>query len=193
MALAAVLALAGTTALTVAATHQNAPPPVPPATAAGTLTPTRTAPALPDGPPPTPTTLDIPDIDVHTPLDPLTLDDQGALAPPDRPDHAGWYTTTPAWTNPIVITGHVDYTNIGPAVFYRLGDLRPGQHITLTTTDHHTRTYTINAVRTYPKDAFPTEDVYGPTTTPQLRLITCSNWNPAEHTYTANTIVYATL
>ena len=31
----------------------------------------------------------------------------------------------------------------------------------------------VTAVEQYPKDAFPTEEVYGPTPTPELRLITC--------------------
>ncbi|WP_404813982.1 sortase domain-containing protein [Kitasatospora fiedleri] len=82
---------------------------------------------------------------------------------------------------------------VGPAVFYRLGELHPGQRLTLTTTDRHTRTYTIDAVRSYAKDDFPTQQVYGPTSTPQLRLITCGDWDAEARAYRANTIAFATL
>ncbi|WP_158585515.1 sortase domain-bontaining protein [Kitasatospora sp. SolWspMP-SS2h] len=193
MALPPACALAGSLALSFAATHQNTPPTAPAPSAAGTITPADAPPSQPAGPPPTPTALDIPDIGLHADLDPLTTDGNGVLQPPDRPDRAGWYTTAATWQSPLVLTGHVDYPHTGPAVFYHLGDLRPGQRVTLTTTDHHNRTYTVDAVRSYAKDDFPTQQVYGPTSTPQLRLITCGDWDDQAHAYRANTIAFATL
>nr|WP_282203308.1 class F sortase [Kitasatospora fiedleri] len=112
VALAAACALAGVLALGFATTHQSTPPPAP--AAAGTPRPADAPPSRPPGPPPTPTGLDIPDIGVHTALDALTTDRDGVLQPPDRPDRAGWYTTAPAWQNPLVITGHVDYPASAP-------------------------------------------------------------------------------
>ena len=44
-----------------------------------------------------------------------------------------------------------------------------------------------------PKDNFPTEAVYGNTTAPQLRLITCGGVDHGAHTYKNNIIVYANL
>jgi hypothetical protein len=42
-------------------------------------------------------------------------------------------------------------------------------------------------------DGFPTLDVYGNTPDPELRLITCSDWNSRTHSYQGNAIVYAHL
>ena len=47
--------------------------------------------------------------------------------------------------------------------------------------------------RTYLKDHFPTDTVYGPTPDAELRLITCGGaFDPATHHYLSNIIVYAT-
>jgi hypothetical protein len=44
-----------------------------------------------------------------------------------------------------------------------------------------------------PKDNFPTEAVYGNTTAPQLRLITCGGVDHEAQSYKNNIIVYANL
>ena len=44
------------------------------------------------------------------------------------------------------------------------------------------------------KSAFPTEAVYGPTSDPELRLLTCGGaFDQAAHSYVDNVIVYAKL
>ncbi len=53
-----------------------------------------------------------------------------------------------------MIEGHLDYTS-GPSVFYRLGDLRPGQTVQVTRADHTTAVFTVDTVRRFPKNDFP--------------------------------------
>jgi LPXTG-site transpeptidase (sortase) family protein len=128
---------------------------------------------------------------VDSPLEPLHLDAHGALSTPSFP-HAGWYADGPAPgdVGPAVLAGHVD-SKSGPAVFYRLGDLRPGDIVRVQRSGRWL-TFKVVDVRRYPKDAFPTADVYGPTPDPQLRLITCSGeFDDARHSYRDNTVVYA--
>lgn len=44
----------------------------------------------------------------------------------------------------------------------------------------------------YPKDSFPTADVYGDTSEPELRLITCAGvWDTEASSHRDNTVVYA--
>ena len=44
----------------------------------------------------------------------------------------------------------------------------------------------------YPKDAFPTDRVYGPTAGPELRLITCGgSFDRSAGSYRDNTVVFA--
>jgi hypothetical protein len=45
----------------------------------------------------------------------------------------------------------------------------------------------------YPKDEFPTGQVYGPVPDAELRLITCGGtFDPVTGSYLANVVVYAT-
>jgi LPXTG-site transpeptidase (sortase) family protein len=138
-----------------------------------------------------PTRLRIPAIGVDSPLEPLHLDARGALTPPAFP-HAGWYADGPAPgdVGPAVIAGHVD-SSTGPAVFYRLGQLHPGDRVQVQRGERWLA-FRVVEVRRYPKNRFPTADVYGPTPDPQLRLITCSGtFDTTRHSYVDNTVVYA--
>lgn len=134
-------------------------------------------------------------IDVRaTPLEDLSLDADGALAAPVNPLRAGWYTggTVPGEVGPAVIAGHVD-SKTGPAVFYDLKDVDPGDKVTVTLTDRSATTFVVDRVLNTPKKGFPTDDVFGPTPDAQLRLITCGG--PYDRTiasYVDNTVVFAT-
>jgi len=142
-----------------------------------------------------PTRLDILSIGVHTSLLDLGLAADGTLQTPSKPLQAGWFhgSPTPGQAGPAVILGHVDSCATGPAVFYRPCALKPRQSIRVTRLDHTVAVFTVDAVRTFPKKTFPTLDVYGNTPDPELRLITCSDWNSHPHAYDGNTIVYAHL
>lgn len=161
--------------------------------AAATSTPTRTA-ALPRA---VPTALAVPAIDLRTEnLVRLGRTDSGRLEVPDRWQAVGWYTGGPApgQAGPAVMAGHVD-SDDGPAVFYRLGALKPGAKVKVRRADGKTATFTVYAVESHSKDAFPTEKVYGGTGgRPELRLITCGGtFNEATQHYEKNIVAYARL
>jgi sortase (surface protein transpeptidase) len=148
--------------------------------------------------PSVPVHLDIPAIGVSTSLMALGLNADGTIAvPPVRHDApAGWYRhlATPGEVGPAVILGHVDTARDGPAVFYRLRDLRPGDTITVRRLDGSTAVFTISQVTQYPKLAFPAEAVYGALDYPALRLITCGGtFDYIHRQYRGNVIVYAAL
>jgi hypothetical protein len=100
---------------------------------------------------------------------------------------------TPGQPGPSIIEGHVDSTS-GPSVFFRLGSIRPRDRIVVTRTDGSRLVFTVDAVRDYPKSAFPTQVVYGgDLRTPQLRLVTCSDFNTTTHHHEGNEVVFSTL
>jgi sortase (surface protein transpeptidase) len=139
-----------------------------------------------------PTRVRIPAIQVDSPLEDLTLDSAGALRAPIDYARAGWYAegTVPGDVGPAVIAGHVD-SHKGPAVFFRLYQLRPDD---LVQVQRGARWVIFRVVATarYPKDRFPTEEVYGPTPDAQLRLITCGGvFNKTRRSYVDNVVVYA--
>jgi len=138
----------------------------------------------------TPTRLVIPAIGVDTPLQSLGLDAHGQLLPPAGYDEAGWYALGPAPGDqgPAVLAGHVD-SKAGPAVFYRLRDLRPGAPVRVLRGGRWLDFQVVGTER-YAKASFPTARVYGPTPDAQLRLITCGGVFE-RGTYRDNLVVYA--
>jgi hypothetical protein len=154
------------------------------------------------GPPPgpalgasTPTHVDIPRIGVHSRLLSLGLERDGSLAVPSlsQAQLAGWYDKgpTPGERGPAVIVGHVD-TKKGPAVFFKLGRLKPGDKVDVTRKDGAVAAFTVDSVEHVPKAHFPTRRVYGEVGFAGLRLITCGG-DFDGHSYTGNTIVYGHL
>lgn len=195
------------------------PPPVPPRSAAaadrvhggsGHLAGDASATARRPWPPPTrypmpspipysmPVHVDIPAIGVHARVIPLGQNPDGSVAVPplSKPTQTSWYDRGPApgQAGPAALFGHVDSAWTGPAVFYRLGDLRPGESVGVTRADHAIAVFRVYSVALYPKDAFPTRRVYGFTADPELRLITCGGpFDPSTGSYLDNTVVFARL
>jgi hypothetical protein len=149
-------------------------------------------------PTPVPVRLRIPAIGVDTGLHRLGRAGDGTVEVPSgshKWDVAGWYAggTWPGDPGSAVILGHVDSTS-GPAVFYRLRDLRPGDRVEVARADGSRARFAVERVARYPKTRFPTDDVYYPTLTPELRLVTCGgSFDPVARSYRSNVIVFAKL
>jgi hypothetical protein len=140
-----------------------------------------------------PLTVTVPAIGVRSTLVPLRVDRAGVLQAPADFVHAGWYVggPTPGDPGPAVIAGHVD-SREGPAVFFRLRDLHPGDAVLVTRSDGRTARFGVVQVQRYPKNAFPMQRVYGPTPDRALRLITCGgSFDYARRSYRDNVVVYA--
>ena len=117
----------------------------------------------------------------------------GSLQVPTDFTRAGWFTggSVPGEPGPSVIAGHVDSWR-GPAVFFRLRDLRAGDPVTVRMSDGTTVRFRVDGVARYPKTAFPTEAVYGPVPGAALRLITCGGaFDRGARSYLDNIVVYA--
>ena len=158
---------------------------------------TRAAPADHSTPVPPPVHLEIPWIGVDTALIPLGLNPDGTVMvpPAEQGAPAGWYRhrASPGEPGPAVLLGHVD-SYLGPAVFSRLSDLRPGDGISVRRADGSVVAFVVESVRTHPKSDFPTEAVYGQTVDPVLRLLTCGGgFDRARRTYLSVVVVYAEL
>lgn len=107
----------------------------------------------------------------------------------------GWFRLGPApgQLGSAVILGHVDSFR-GPAVFFRLGDLRPGDSVSVSRSDGTIARFLVVSVATYPKTRFPTREVYGPHGYSGLQLVTCGGgFDPATGHYLSNVVVYTRL
>ena len=143
---------------------------------------------------PAPVSLTIPAIGVHTKLIRLGITAQGTLQVPTVTSVAGWYTGSPrpGEVGSSVIAGHID-SYLGPGIFYRLSDMRPGQRIYVRRANGTLAVFSVTAVQQYPKDRFPTSEVYGPAPDAELNLITCGGtFDYTTRSYLSNTVVYST-
>ena len=145
-----------------------------------------------------PVSVAIPAIGVRSRLLRLGLNPDGTIQVPSlvtSADEAAWYkySATPGQPGTAVIEGHVDSYH-GPAVFFRLGALRPGNRIEVTLADGVTAVFRVTGVRQYAKDEFPAKIVYGQAGYPALRLITCGgDFDTATGHYLSSVVVFASL
>ena len=192
-------------------TAESVRPPQPqPLAQTGAGTPTSPAPfedADLDGadPPPVagltrsaPTTISIPRIGVNAEIMRLGTNPDGTVQVPplDQAWLAGWYEPgpSPGEVGNAVIVGHVDSAAIGPAVFFSLGALQPGDTVTVNREDGRPANFRVDSVSAHPKNAFPTEQVYGPSDRPGLRVVTCGGqFDEVARSYPDNVVVFASL
>jgi sortase (surface protein transpeptidase) len=142
-----------------------------------------------------PRRITIPEIGVNSPLEPLGRNADGTIEVPDEWQVAGWFSggPVPGEPGPAVILGHVD-SRTGPAVFYRLRELGPGDGVFVRQTNGRRAKFVVDSIEQYDKNEFPTSAVYFPTLEPVLRLITCGgDFDASLGHYRDNVIVYASL
>ncbi|MET7868342.1 class F sortase [Streptomyces cyaneofuscatus] len=200
LAAIAALLLTGGLLLALGTTRQQpAPPPVagkgaPPTAAPHSSTPS-TEPRTTALPPSRPVSITIPSLKVSSDLEQLGLGKNRAMETPKDPAKAGWYRpgTTPGAIGPSVIAGHVTWDGV-PAVFFELTELEPGDRVDVRRADGTTAVFTVDRTATYPKDDFPTVEVYRNLDHAGLRLITCGGaFSEKDSRYADNVVVYASL
>ena len=138
----------------------------------------------------------IPHIKVRAEIISLGLTSGGAVRVPslNTPFLTSWFNKgpTPGAPGAAVIFGHVDSTAVGPAVFYRLGNLRPGDLVYVTLKDGRTALFRVYSAALYAKAEFPDNTIYSYTSWPSLRLVTCGGqFDDSTRHYLSNTVVFA--
>ncbi|MBW0116719.1 sortase domain-containing protein [Pseudonocardia abyssalis] len=176
----------------LAATPQ-APEVVPAPAAAPAVPPLRAVDRLEQSPP---AGLDVPAIGVSTDrIAALAPDAGGVLAVPADAATTGWFTRgpTPGADGPAVIAGHVGMGgSAGP--FARLAEVAVGDEITVRRTDGTDAVFTVYRVERVTREAFSSDEVYGDTGGPELRLITFGGvFDRGDGPYPDNVVVWARL
>lgn len=144
-----------------------------------------------------PTAVEIPKIGVSSNLVSLGLAGDGTLQVPTDFSKAGWYASGAypgeADEPPALIVGHVDNYK-GPAVFFRLKELRVGDKVLVPRADGTTATFLVYRTANYVKTSFPARSVYAATGRPELRLITCTGkFDSNARSYLSNFVAFAYL
>ncbi|WP_326945563.1 class F sortase [Amycolatopsis sp. NBC_00348] len=195
-ALGVVVVVALVLAFSSPATDEVAPPPSPPYTSAAGSAGTTTTPPHGGLPAAKPASLSIPAIGVRAgSIADLGLTPGGELQVPPDATTVGWFTgaPSPGEVGPAVLAAHVDYKHV-PGAFSKLKDLRSGELVRVGRTDGRTAVFTVYRVDRYAKADFPTDEVYGDTTEPELRLITCGGaFDRSSGNYLDNVVAFAKL
>jgi hypothetical protein len=144
-----------------------------------------------------PVHIDIPAIEVSSPLVDLGLNSDGTLEVPVDYAKTGWFTggNYPGDPQgpPALIAGHVDDVN-GPAVFFRLTELAVGEEVLITRADNTVAVFTVTGGEQYPKNALPTDEIYAPVDASEIVLITCTgDFDQSARSYEDNYVLRATL
>ena len=130
----------------------------------------------------------------------LGVDDDGVMETPDGPLNVAWYdfSSRPGFApsadgGNAVFSGHVDYYNYGPAVFWNLKDLERDDVIEVRLTDGTVYKYAVSERRTVNAETAPIQEIVGETLEEVITLITCGGlFDPNVGEYDQRVIVRAT-
>ncbi len=141
-----------------------------------------------------PVRLVVPSLGLRALVEPLGLQSDGEIAVPSNTVDTGWYDEgpSPGQTGSSVIVGHVDsYRGVG--VFFSLRSLLAGSLVTVLLANGDDAHFRVTSVRTYEKNAFPSQLVYGNHGYAALNLVTCGGvFNRHTGHYESNVVVYST-
>lgn len=145
-----------------------------------------------------PVTIRIPDATVDAEVELNEIVD-GVMLDPSGPWVVSWYQETSLLgdMDNTVMSGHLDYWDVGPAVFYTVGQLQQDAPIYVTGEDGSSYTYAVDWVETYGIDQLTPEtisEIVGSTGYRALTLITCGGeFDEERGQYLSRTIVRARL
>lgn len=142
-----------------------------------------------------PVSVSIPKLGVTDEVVPVGLAADGEMEVPEV-DETGWYehSPMPGMVGPSVLAGHVNWDGT-PGALGRIGELAPGDQVTVTDSTGTQRTFAVYGVVEIPKADYKARTVplvFGHRTTADLELVTCSG-TVHDHEYSDNTIVSARL
>lgn len=180
LACAGLLAVAGgSAAIVVAPVLRSHPAPA--------TIPQRAAAAATPGPSATseerPARLRIPAIGVDTNVESVGVTPAGNMDVPRDVRDVGWYAlgVRPGRAGDAVFDGHLDWYS-GPAVFWKLGQVKPGDRVEIGMADGRTLVFAVYRTAAHPFNQ-PPADLFGRTGAPRVSLITCTGtWDGTRYT-----------
>ena len=118
-------------------------------------------------------------------------EDRTLQVPPDAAT-VGWFSrgAAPGTVGPAVFASHINYAG-KKGGFADIGQLAAGDEVRVHRADGTSVVFAVDRVERASKKAFPTAAVYGPTTRPEIRLITCGgDFDASTRNYEDNVIVF---
>jgi len=142
---------------------------------------------------PVPTQLVIPAIGIDASVEQLGLTTSNAMEAPKEWADVGWFSLgyRPGEAGNAVIAGHLDSTT-GPAVFWNLNKLRPGDPVIVKAADNSERRFAVMSSEKYAVSQAPLGRIFGPAPASNLNLVTCNGaFDRNSKEYDQRLVVYA--
>ena len=143
-----------------------------------------------------PVRLEIPAIAVDSQVEKVGLDAEGKVDVPKIAANVAWFTHSalPGEEGKTsVISGHLD-DPYGPAVFYDLRKLVPGDEMAVTYSNGDRFVFVVEDKERYATDTVPSQKIFGATPRRMLNLITCDGaWSAGQANYQQRLVVYSRL
>jgi sortase (surface protein transpeptidase) len=141
--------------------------------------------------------LEIPAIGVDAVVERVGRLPDGSMDTPKLPGDVAWFTESALPGQPVdrpaVIAGHLD-SPTGPAVFYDLRQLVPGDEIAVTYQNGSRYVFTVVNKERYPFDNAPVDKIFGSNPERMLNLITCDGaWDSGHANYGQRLVIYTRL
>lgn len=140
-----------------------------------------------------PVAIQIPNAFVDAQVEQIEIVD-GVMQDPTGPWVISWYKESPKLgeIGNILMAGHLDYWDVGPAVLYNINNLNQGDLIQVTGEDGQVFTYEVDWRENFATANAPLDKIVGPTENESLTLITCGGpFDYANGVYLERTIVRA--
>jgi LPXTG-site transpeptidase (sortase) family protein len=115
-------------------------------------------------------------LNVDAPIEVKGINSHNQMEAPDHPLSAAWYrfTKMPGAGGNAVFSGHLDAESIGPAIFWRLTQLKSGDVIEIISPQSTELRYQVTENVSYPVATIPMKTVLYPGGGDQITLITCA-------------------
>jgi hypothetical protein len=145
-----------------------------------------------------PVRLVIPSIGVDAAVQSVGLfwNGNGEMSIPTNFTDVAWYNggPRPGMLGSAVIDGHLDGHDVKEAVFYRLGDLKPGDLVKVIDGKGNTFTFSVIRLADYNYNASTSDIFSSDTSKARLNLITCAgDWLPGQKLYSQRIVVFTEL
>ena len=143
--------------------------------------------------------ISIPRFGVDASIVVLGVDSNGVMETPDGPTKVAWYDFSARPGYPAdedggnaVFSGHVDYYNYGPAVFWNLRNLELDDEIEVGLADGTSYRYAVISRNQYNAATAPIREIVGDTPNEVITLITCGGtFDPGVGEYNDRVVVRA--
>jgi len=140
-------------------------------------------------------TLAIQKLGLRAPIVPVGKTANGNMDTTPSLYQVAWYKLgpRPGQQGSVVLAAHYGAPDQA-GVFRQLGDLNPGDQLTIVVKDNPNLTYQVVKKESYPVNNAPLNAIFGPNGKAGLNLITCyGNWDANSRTYDQRLVIYTEL